>query len=201
MSSEYLWRAKALKGERARKFVHILAGVWMAFWPFYLSFDAIFVLGVLALTLLAYSRLTNLFHAIYAIKRKTYGDLLFACAVVLCAYIGREPWIYTTSILFMAMADGGAALAGKMWGKKNEYLVFGSSQLSKSVAGTAAFIALAYMSVIVGVMLGGREILSDNYTVFALLPFVMAAVENVSPYGLDNLATPLGVTIMLNSLL
>ncbi len=75
--SELLWQKKIIIGERARKFIHILAGTWMAFWPLYLPFDGIFILGCIALTLLVYSRITKLFHAIYSVKRKTYGDIFF----------------------------------------------------------------------------------------------------------------------------
>jgi len=201
LASEYLWRKKILKGERARKFIHILAGVWMAFWPFYIPFDGIFMLGAMAFTLLLYSRLTNLLHAIYAVKRKTYGELFFALAIIVSAYLAREPWVFTVSILFLALADGGAAVVGRFWGLKNQYLVFGNKNLTKSVTGTAAFVGLAYVSVGIGLVLGGSDVFSGNVAYFVLLPLVMAAIENVSPYGLDNFATPLLATIVFNSLL
>ena len=201
LSSEYLWRKKIVKGERARKFIHILAGIWMAFWPFYISFDAIFLLGWAALTLLVYSRFTDLFHAIYAVERRTYGELLFALAIVVCAYIGKEPWVFTTSILLLALADGGAAVAGRLWGRKNQYRVFGSNDLLKSVAGTAAFIVFAYASIIIGLLLGGYALLRGEYVLLVGFPLVLAAIENLSPYGFDNLATPLIATLVLNSFL
>jgi len=200
-SSEYMWRKKLLKGERARKYIHILAGIWMAFWPFYIPFDGIFMLGAMAFTLLLYSRLTNLLHAIYAVKRKTYGELFFALAIIVSAYLAREPWVFTVSILFLALADGGAAVVGRFWGLKNQYLVFGNKNLTKSVTGTAAFVGLAYVSVGIGLVLGGSDVFSGNVAYFVLLPLVMAAIENVSPYGLDNFATPLLATIVFNSLL
>lgn len=201
LSSEFLWQMKIIKGERARKFIHILAGVWMAFWPFYISFDSIFLLGTAALTLLMYSRLTNLFHAIYAVKRKTYGELFFAVGIMTCAYIGKEPWIYTSSILLLALADGGAAVVGRLWGVSNQYKVFDSKQLVKSVAGTSAFLAFALLSIAIGLVLGGHEVLQGNYAVFIILPLVLTLVENVSPYGVDNILTPVIATIVLNSLL
>lgn len=200
-ASEYLWRKKVVKGERARKFIHILAGVWMAFWPFYIPFDAIFMLGCFSFVLLLYSRFTNLFHAIYAVKRTTYGELFFAFAIIICAYIGKEPWIFASSILLLALADGGAAVVGRFWGANNQYKVFGSGNLIKSVSGTTAFAVLAYVSVAIGVVVGGQDVLAANKLVFLILPIVLTIVENVSPYGLDNLATPLVATILFNSLL
>jgi len=199
-ASEYLWRKQYIAGERGRKFIHILSGVWMAFWPFYIPFDGIFMLGCAALTLLLYSRFTNLFHAIYAVKRKTYGELFFALAIIMCAYFGREAWIFTTSILLLALADGGAAVIGRFWGITNQYLVFGSKNLLKSRAGTLAYCILAYLSVGVGLLLGGSHVLLGNYPVFLGLPALMTVVENMSPYGLDNIVTPLIATLVLNTL-
>ncbi len=199
--SEYLWRKKIAKGERARKFIHILSGVWMAFWPLYLPYEGIFILGTAALSLLIYSRITNLFHAIYAVKRKTYGDVLFAVAIMVCAYLAKADWIFTTSILFMALADGGAAVAGRLWGVSNQYFVLGYKALKKSVAGTMAFIVLAYVAIACGWILGGEEIIRSNTIVVLItLPIVATLLENFAPYGLDNLLSPVFVTILLNSL-
>lgn len=198
--SEYLWRKELIAGERGRKFIHILSGVWMAFWPFYIPFDGIFMLGCAALTLLLYSRFTNLFHAIYAVKRKTYGELFFALAIIVCAYIGREAWIFTTSILLLALADGGAAVVGRFWGINNQYLVFGSKDLIKSRAGTLAYVVLAYIAVGVGLVLGGSDVLQSNHVVFLGLPLLMTVVENISPYGMDNIMTPVFATLILNAL-
>jgi dolichol kinase len=200
--SEFLWRKKIVKGERARKFIHILAGAWMAFWPQYLSFRAIVILGCFAIVLLIISRLTHLFHAIYAVKRRTYGDVLFAVAIVLCALAGQEQWVFSVSILFMALADGGAAVVGRFWGISNQYFVFGSTSLRKSVAGTLAFIVFAYASIAIGWLLGGEEVIRSNVVViFLLLPFGAAMIENTTPFGLDNLFTPLYATLLLNTLL
>jgi dolichol kinase len=160
--SEYLWRKKILKGERARKFIHILSGVWIAFWPFYIPLDGIFVLGAAMCTLLVYSRLTNLFHAIYDVRRRTYGDIFYALGFMACAFFGREDWIFTVSVLLLALADGGAAVVGRFWGRSNSYLVFGSKQLRKSISGTLAFLIFAVLSVGIGWFIGGDAILSKH---------------------------------------
>lgn len=202
LSSEILWRKEIIQGERARKFIHILAGVWMAFWPFYIPFDGIFVLGCMALTLVIYSRNTKVFHAIYAVKRKTYGDILYALAIILCSYWGVENWVFTVSILTLALADGGAAVAGKLWGSSNIYRVFGNKQLTKSIAGTASFIVLSIVCVLVGYVLGGNAVMQDYILLsFVFVPIVSAAVENIMPYGFDNLAIPVFITLIFNSIM
>jgi phytol kinase len=199
--SEYLWRHKTIKGEIARKFIHILAGMWMAFWPLYIPFDGIFILGCVALVLLIYSRVTRLFHAIYAVKRRTYGDIFYALALILCAYFGTEPWIFTVSILLLALADGGAAVVGKLWGSTNQYYMFGSRHLRKSVVGTITFIGLTYVSLGIAWCIGGSETMQMHMVaVFIILPIIATIAENSMPFGLDNVATPLVATLVLNSL-
>ncbi|MCA9324108.1 hypothetical protein KC992_03320 [Candidatus Saccharibacteria bacterium] len=200
ISSEILWRKKIIRGERARKFIHILAGVWMAFWPFYLPFDGIFVLSSMALVLALYSRVTRLFHAIYSVKRKTYGDLLYLVALMVCAYLGVEPWIFTVSILLLAVADGGAAVTGRFWGAKSEYHTFGVKALRKSILGTATFFVLAVLCVGLGSLLGGWSTLKDYLLIgFLILPLTATVLENIIPFGFDNVAIPLLATLLLNA--
>lgn len=199
--SEVLWRKKVIRGEAARKFIHVLAGCWMAFWPLYVPFDGIFILGCVALTLLIYSRVTNLFHAIYGVKRKTFGDLFFAVAIIISAFLAQADWIFTVSILFLSLADGGAALAGKTWGKGKEYLVFGKKSLQKTPIGSLVFLLLCYVSLGVGWFMGGDNFMTEDVLrTFVFLPLIATALENTMPYGIDNLVTPLSATVILNSL-
>ena len=196
--SELLWRGKIISGERGRKFVHILSGVYMAFWPLFLPLDGIAILGLMAFVFLTYSRISPIFHAMHVTDRKTYGELFFALAITVCAIFARQPWIYTTAVLFLAIADGGAALAGKLWGKSNTYFVFGFKNLKKSIAGTLAYVMLAYLCLLVGLQYSdGQQI--PNY--IYLLPFIAACVENISPYGSDDFVAPLVVVFVLNSVI
>lgn len=200
--SEYLWRKKIVKGERARKFIHILAGIWMAFWPHYLPLDGIFILGCIAIVALVYSRITRMFHAIYAVKRRTYGDILFAAAIAFCAYFAKEPWVFTVSILLLSLADGGAAVIGRFLGINNQYFVFKWPVLRKSVAGTVSYVIFAYISILIGWAIGGEEAISNNMVAaFVVLPFTATLLENVSPYGMDNLVTPMFATLFLNAMI
>jgi len=116
--------------------------------------------------------------------------------------LGQEPWIFSVSILMLALADGGAAVVGRFWGVTNQYLVFGKRALRKSRAGTTAYIVLAYIIIIIGWLIGGSNVMSDNLlSVFVILPLGSTLLENISPYGLDNLLIPVFATLLLNSLL
>lgn len=200
--SEYLWRKKIVKGERARKFIHILAGIHMAFWAHYVPADGIVILGGIALTILLYSRQSRLFTAIYQVKRRTYGEILFAVALIVTAVLAKEPWVFTISILLLSLADGGAAVVGRFWGINNQYFVFGKPALRKSIAGTSAFIVFAYVCIFAGWILGGEDALRTGPVIaFVLLPLGSAVLENTMPYGLDNVVTPIFATLLLNSLI
>jgi phytol kinase len=197
--SEILWRKKLIKGERARKFIHVLAGSWMAFWPFYLPFDGIFILGCAALTLLIYSRITTLFHAIYAVKRKGYGDIIYAVSIIICALLAKEDWVFTIAILLLALADGAAAVVGRLWAKKN-YHVFNYKSLKKSYLGTFAFVVFSYLAVAVGYFVGGSDVINDNPVLFFVyVPFIATLLENITPAGVDNLTIPVVVTLIIST--
>ncbi|MCA9346098.1 hypothetical protein KC960_01260 [Candidatus Saccharibacteria bacterium] len=201
LTSEYLWCKELIKGERARKFIHVLAGVWVAFWPYYLPFDGIFVLGCMMLALVIYSRFTNLFHAIYSVRRKTYGDIFYAIAIMACALWASSDWAFTIAILVLAVADGAAAVSGRLWAKKT-YLVFGQSFLKKSYLGTFTFFAICYVSIIVGYLAGGGLIINQHILFyFLLLPLTLTILENIMPAGLDNVAIPLVAILLMNNFL
>lgn len=198
MLSEYLWRKKIIRGERGRKFIHILAGVYIAFWPLYIPMDGIFILGCIAFTFLIYSRFSPIFHAVYGVKRKTYGELFFALAIIFCSLISTEAWIFTTSLLFLSVADGGAAVVGRLWRNNKVYKVWNRPSLQKSVAGTLAFFLLSFVCLGAGWITGGSEVMRlYPVVVFIVIPLSTTILENVSPYGTDNLLTPLYVALVL----
>ncbi len=202
VASEVLWYKKVIKDEISRKFIHVLAGVWIAFWPFYLPFDGIFVLGWMALVLLIYSKYTQLFHAMYGVDRKTYGGIFLALAIIVTSYIGLEDWIFTVSILLIALADAAAALIGTRYGKTNGYKVFSLNYLRKSLYGTTAFVVMAYIVILVGGFVGGSDIISANkLVVYLVLPLGATFFENTMPFGLDNLVIPFYATLILNSII
>jgi hypothetical protein len=45
--AEQLWRKKIMQGELGRKLVHILFGIWIAFWPYYITDKEIIILCIL----------------------------------------------------------------------------------------------------------------------------------------------------------
>jgi dolichol kinase len=136
----------------------------------------------------------NIFQAVHAVERPTWGEICFAAAVGLLAVFVREPAIYTVALLHMGLADGIAALVGTAYGKMNRYKIMGHG---KSIAGSLAFLAvsltllIAYASIIPTPL---------PAAVLVLLAVSVTALENFAVRGLDNLFVPLVVATVLTLL-
>lgn len=180
-----------LKSEFGRKFVHISVGSFVAFWPFFLSWQQIIALSIAFLVVIAASKYLRIFRAIHSVQRPTWGEVFFAISVGLLATLTNEEWIYTIALLHMSLADGFAAVVGTKFGKNNSYKVVGHT---KSVAGTGAFMVVSLLLfVLYGVATGAP--LAPAIIASGVL--VAAAFENISIYGFDNLVVPVWVAFIL----
>lgn len=189
--SEYGWRKQWLANEVGRKFVHILVGSFVAFWPFFMSWHEIRWLSVAFLVVVIASDRLKLFHAINSVQRPTYGQILFAVSVGLLTFITHSKAIYAAAILQMSLADGFAAIVGTRYGRDNKYYVFGHA---KSIAGTVTFAVIAL-------------VVLTGYGVFAVAGLPVAHIlvgvlvgtvaENIAALGLDNLLVPVFIGLML----
>lgn len=194
--SEILWRQGVVRGERARKFVHILAGCWVAFWPWLVSFDVIAIIGILAIWVQLIDRRLKIFHSTIDVPRRSVGDLLFPAGVAMTALLVNNYWIFAVVVLHLALADGLAAVVGQQLGESNTYSILGSK---KSIAGTLTFLFISYA--LMGVLIAALHIADPwSLVIVACLPPVLAATENMVPFGLDNLAVPLLAATILQLL-
>jgi hypothetical protein len=98
-SSEYLWRKKIIKGEYARKFIHILAGCFVAFMPFWIGYGWIIIFALGAIILSVTNHYHRFFKAGLSVKRRSYGDLLLAMGIMVCASMQPNHWIFMAAIL------------------------------------------------------------------------------------------------------
>ena len=190
--SELLWRQRDINVEYTRKFVHISAGTFVAFWSLYLSRYQIVLLSIAFVLVVIISRYTKLFQAIHSVQRPTWGELLFAVAVGALAFVAATHWIYSVSLLIMSIADGMAAVIGMKFGKSNRYSIFG---YAKSVAGTITFFLIT-MIILTAYSIFTPGIFSIWFIGIAVVATVL---ENISIRGLDNLFVPILVAVMLNS--
>lgn len=193
--SEYLWRTKRLRGERARKLVHVAAGIFIAFWPWFMSFRTIQLLSIGMIVVVLLSRAFNIFQGINGVRRRTVGDVLFPITVAIIAGIAASRWVFAVALLHLGLADGMAAVVGDRLGKKNRYKIFGEV---KSIAGSLTFFGFSVL-IMIGVVVFGPPVFKEFYApIIVLLPVMAVSIENLSVRGTDNISVPLLVAIMLN---
>lgn len=192
--SEFLWRKAHIRGEFARKFIHIIAGTFIAFLPFWVSYGwvALLAMGFILANLL--NRYTPLFHAIHAITRRSWGDLLFGVGILITALLRPNKWLFAGAILQVALADGLAAIIGSHYGK-HKYKLFDHS---KSPIGTLAFYITSFLVLVFITKVGGVTAGDGMLPLFLVVPATMTVLENVSGYGTDNVMLPLGFLVLVH---
>ena len=192
VAGEFGWRRHWLNNEVGRKFVHITVGSFVAFWPFFLSWNQIRLISVAFLVAVLVSNHFKIFHAIHSVQRPTFGEVFFAITVGLLTFVTHSKGVYAAALLQMSAADGFAAIVGTRYGRDNKYHLLGHT---KSIAGTAAFTATAII-ILAGYSMASVVGLSVPIVVFGSV--AAALLENISPFGLDNIIVPLFIGILLS---
>lgn len=189
--SEIGWRRGYMGNEVGRKFVHVLVGSFVAFWPFFLSWDTIRLLSIGFVVVVLISRQFNIFKVIHSVQRPTYGGIYFALIVGVLTFITQRKGIYTAGLLQMSVADGMAAVIGVEYGIKRNigprYKIFGHT---KTVLGTCTFFVFS-LAILVSY---GADATRLGWGLAAALAAGATVLENIAVAGLDNLAVPLLVT-------
>ena len=189
--NEVWWRRSRAQTEVNRKFVHITVGTFVAFWPFFLSWQDIRILSIAFVLVVALSKYLHVFRAIHSVQRPTWGEVCFGLAVGLITLVTDNKWIYMTALLQMSLADGLAAIVGTRYGAAHRYRIAGQS---KSLAGTLTFVIVSLLSFIAFMYLNGTYIQPIAIVAMALGG---ALIENLGIYGIDNLLVPLFVAVAL----
>lgn len=192
--SELGWRRgwRWLQGEFGRKFIHILVGSFVAFWPFFMSWEEIRYLSLAFLIVVIISDRLRVFKAIHSAQRPTFGEICFALVVGMLTFVTHSKGIYAAALLQMSLADGFAAVVGTRFGRGNQYRIFSHA---KSVAGTLTFIVIS------AALLIGYSAVSTHLSVGIIVFGTLAAavIENVGIVGLDNLLVPLFIGLLLTN--
>ena len=204
-----------LDPEIGRKLVHISLGLYCLTFPYVFSSAwEVFATCGLAVGVFLLARGTmrqSLGGGLHAVKRTSYGELLFAVSVALLfwlkdghfvsvsmhhkAQIG--PVLYMLPILILTLCDAASAVVGSRYGKRKFVIEEGA----KSVEGVVVFAVTAWLLSLIVLLL-----LTDiGRSEIVLLAFIAAAfgalLEAASWRGLDNLFIPLGLYFLLANLL
>jgi len=194
ISAEILWRKKILRGEYQRKFVHILVGTFVAFWPWLISFRAIQLLALLMLFCVSIVQHYKLFHFTKEPARVSYGFIFFALAVLATSLITNNKLFFALAILNMSLADGFAAVVGQKYGKPWRYLILTHR---KTVVGTMTFWFISLLILGTG-LLFSANLMPHYLPLLLFLPPLLVILENLPGLGSDNIFVPLAVVIVLN---
>lgn len=189
--NEWWWRSHSVHNEISRKFVHITVGSFVAFWPFFLSWNEIRFLSGAFLVVVLISKYLKLFQAIHSVQRPTWGEIFFAAAVGIITFLTQDPWVYAAALLLMSLADGLAAIVGVQYGMRHRYAVFGAT---KSIVGTVTFGIVSFAILII---LNQHIVTSMQIGWIIAVSLLASLIENIGVRGLDNLLIPVMVALVL----
>jgi phytol kinase len=210
-----LSRIAKLDPEIGRKMVHISLGLYCLTFPF--VFEHAWEVGAtcalaVGVFLLARGRMReSLGGGLHAVKRVSYGELLFAVSVALLFWLKEGhfvsvqlqnkppvgPVLYILPILILTLCDAASAVIGSRYGRR----VFRIEEGSKSVEGVVVFFVTAWL-VSLATFLMLTDIGRGEVILLAFITAVFGALlEAASWRGLDNLFIPLGLYFLLSNLL
>ncbi len=192
--AEVLRHKHLIKNEDARKAVHVLHALSITAWAYFLpTYTPIIIAELLFIGLVMFTKKYNTLAGMRAVGRFTYGELLFPLGVIgLCLLHPRYSW-FAVCVLQLGLSDAVAAVVGKRV-KSATYTVFGHT---KSLAGTSAFF-LSSTLIFIGYLLSQPRVDTALFPVVVLASIILATVENLSPYGSDNIAIPLAAYALLS---
>ncbi len=202
LSGEYFSRKRILKGEFARKYVHILTATFVAFWPLFLSHYQIAILSLLFAAMVVTVQKFKVLRSFKAVRRTTYGEIWYALGIGLVALLFQDDAIFSIAILQMALADGFAAVVGVGLGKKA--IRYRYKNINKSIAGSMTFLLISFILNLFYWFALNSDALGAS-TISPALPVLLSAssaiiltfVEIVAPKGSDNVIVPVLAATLL----
>lgn len=185
-----------IKGEAARKAIHIGVGIILATLPTFMLRREIVLVNVSFLVgMIVLSGMLHLFTAYEDVKRWTIGQYLYPIGVVLVTIFFKDPLVYSFSVLVLAFADGFAALVGQWHGGKTYHIPGGE----KTLFGSLTFFAVTATIFSIYVVTHTEPTLASWVMVPTGAAFV-TAVEGLISRGFDNLFIPLSAALILHAL-
>lgn len=210
---ETLGKKRKLPQFVTRKLTHIFAGLWT--WGILILFDhqlpglvpfaTFIILNYLFYRKQTYSHMDS--------SESSPGTVYFAISITLCFALFWRPngpvdhiSLGLAAIMAMTIGDALAALIGKYFGTRT----FRIWNVAKTIKGTVAMFISSSIVIFLCLWLVPASVLAPFEPPHSFYPFLYAsiiggiaaaAIEAVSPKGLDNLTVPLGTASILYLLL
>lgn len=195
---EYVRKRFGLQNEVSRKLVHVLHGVVIMLWGYWLGIPLVVVTELLFLLAVIFMKNHHWFAWLWRVRRKSWGEYCYPVGVVFAAVFADNFWVYAAAVLVLALGDSVAALAGKTLGR-HRYKVFGQT---KTVEGSLAFgLVVSIIFVVLALVVPSGEFIAIDILPVALIAYglLLAAVENAGWLGLDNATLPIATVLLLNA--
>ena len=174
-----------LRAENSRKLIHVGSCLIVCTMPFFIDKIGIMILSGLFIVLFVLSRNFGIFSSIHEVSRKTIGEFSMAAGVGISAVVllpsGIIAFVY--GMLILGFADTSANIIGSKW-KIREFKIMSQS---KSIGGTTAFFLCSIMISYFTAYYVGLDIKLEMLLIFCL---ILALIEAVHIFGLDNLSIP-----------
>lgn len=186
--------------EGQRKAVHIAMGfVTLSFpWLFSATWPVVLlalcaVVGLLAVRFVRPLQKT-VGTVLHDVQRISFGELYFPIAVALLFILAEgKTLLYVIPLLTLTLADATAALVGERYGRHP----YTTSEGHKSIEGSLAFVAVAFLSGLMPLLVLADMPLTDALAIALLVGLLVMLFEAISVGGLDNLLIPLGCYALL----
>jgi phytol kinase len=193
-----------IKGESARKMVHVGMGIICLTFPWlFQKAMPVYVLAAVAVVSILIMRVTKLRNSLgaslFSVKRLSVGELIFPIAVAWLFALNLENQkqsiiFYTIPLLLLSLADTVGAMAGTKFGKR----IYSTASGKKSVEGSLAFFATAYVCTFIPLALFTNYEIYHIASVTMIIALFITAVEGISGMGMDNLLIPIGSYFLLD---
>ena len=178
------------KEELSRKVIHIGTGpVILLAWLFDIPKNIAFFSALFITIALAVNYQYRLLPTIEDIERKSLGTIAYGISITLLLLLfwPRYPLSISIGVLSMAFGDGLAGLIGKSINSP-KWLVLGQT---KSIAGTFTMATVVAMTTAIISSINNLSIQPLEIIVISIIATVL---EQISPWGIDNITVPIGVT-------
>ncbi len=178
--------------ELSRKIIHIGTGpVILLAWLFDVPKNIAFFAALFVTIALGINYQYRLLPAIEDIERKSFGTVAYGISITLLLLVFWPNYALSISIgvLSMAFGDGLAGLIGRSINSP-KWLVLGQT---KSIAGT--FTMGSVVTVITATISSIHNLSIQPLEIIAI-SLIATFLEQISPWGIDNITVPIGVTCM-----
>ena len=178
------------KEELSRKIIHIGTGpVILLAWLFDIPKNIAFSTSLLITIALGVNYQYRLLPAIEDIERKSFGTIAYGISITLLLLLFWPRFASSISIgvLSMAFGDGLAGLIGRSINSP-KWSIMGQT---KSIVGT---LTMGSVVAITTSIISSTNNLGIQPLEILVISLIATFLEQISPWGIDNLTVPIGVT-------